>query len=230
MKKNHSATFIFGGLGILFIGLLIWRFPSVLNSEDQLASLIWSALLLCGLFPAIRHLGSAQVLKYGGAWAGIFLVLLVGYSYHEELFGIAGKLKDNILPFNATQNEDGSVSFMRSVDGHFQIEAYVNHVPTRFMVDTGATKVALTIPDAKRLGIDVENLSYNEPINTANGLAFGASVRLAEFTVGTITLHDVSASVCQNLSGHSLLGMSFLKRLKAFKIEGDRLTFEAFSS
>jgi aspartyl protease family protein len=77
------------------------------------------------------------------------------------------------------------------------------------------------------LGFDVENLSYSEPMQTANGLAFGAPVRLSEFKIGTIVLTDISASVCQNLSGISLLGMNVLKRLKGFTIEGNRLTLQA---
>lgn len=230
MRKNYTPIIIFGILGVLVLGYLLSRFPHTLNSNDQLAYLIRSVLILCAILPAIHYFGPAQALKYGAAWAGIFLVLLVGYSYHEEMGGIADKLKSNLLPFHPTQNENGSVSFIRSTDGHFQIEAYANHVPIQFMVDTGASSIALTIPDAKRLGIDVENLSYSEPIHTANGLTFGALIQISELKIGVIVVHDISASVCENLSGLSLLGMNFLKRLKGFKIEGDHLTFEALPS
>jgi len=228
MKKGFPAVFYLVILGILLLGLLVWRFPYVLSSDDNLAHIIWSVLLLCALIPAaIHHFGSTPALKYGAAWVGIFLVLLVGYSYQEELSAVVGKVKSNVMPFSATQHENGSISFMRAKDGHFLIEAFVNTVPVQFMVDTGATKIALTIPDAKRLGIDVENLTYNEPMHTANGLTFGASIRLAEVKLGSLVLYDVPASVCQNLSEPSLLGMSFLTRLKGFKIEGDQLTLEA---
>ncbi len=227
MKKSYTGVITFVISGILLLGFLMWRFPYILNSGNHVADLILGMILLCAVAPAIHHFGSFQALKYAAAWAGIFLALLVGYSYYEDISALTGKVKGNLLPFSATQNENGSVSFMRSKDGHFQIEAYVNAVPVQFMVDTGASKIALTIRDAKRLGIDVENLSYSEPMQTANGLTFGAFIHLSELKVGSLTVKDVSASVCQNLSGLSLLGMNFLKRLKGFKIEGNRLTLEA---
>lgn len=231
MTKNSKTVFIIVFIGIAMLGLLLWRFPYVLNSDDHLAHIIWCVLLLCALIPgAIHHFGSAPALKYGAIWVGVFLVLLVGYSFHEELGFVADKVRSNVLPFSAVQHENGSVSFIRAKDGHFQIEALVNNIPIQFMVDTGASKIALSKADAKRLGIDVANLSYNEPIQTANGLTFGALIQLAELKIGNIVVHDVSASVTQNLDGLSLLGMSFLKRLKGFKIEGERLTFEAPTS
>jgi aspartyl protease family protein len=231
MKNGLPAVFGLVIIGVLLLGLLLWRFPYVLSSDDNLAHIIWTVLLLCALIPAaIHHVGSSPALKYGAAWIGIFLVILIGYSYQEELGGVVNKIKGNVMPFSATQHEDGSVSFMRAKNGHFLIEAFVNTVPIQFMVDTGATKIALTIPDAKRLGIDGENLTYNEPMHTANGLTFGASIRLAEIKVGTLVIYDVPASVCQNLSEPSLLGMSFLQKLTGFKIEGDYLTLEAPTS
>jgi aspartyl protease family protein len=231
MKKGFPAVFSLVIGGILLLGLLVWRFPYVLSSDDNVAHMIWCVLLLCAFIPAaIHHFGSTPALKYAAAWIGIFLVLLVGYSYQDELGGVVGKVKGNVMPFSATQHENGSISFMRAKDGHFLIEAFLNTIPVQFMVDTGATKIALTIPDAKRLGIDVDNLTYNEPMNTANGLTFGAAIRIAELKVGNIVVYDVPASVCQNLSEPSLLGMSFLQKLKGFKIEGDQLTLEAPAS
>lgn len=231
MNKSSKTVFIIVFIGIALLGLLLWRFPYVLNSDDNVAHMIWGILLLCALIPAaIHHFGSAPALKYGAIWMGVFLVLLVGYSFHEELGFVADKVRSNVLPFSPTQHENGSVSFIRAKDGHFQIEALVNNVPIQFMVDTGASNIALTKADAKRLGFDVANLSYNEPMHTANGLTFGAPIQLAELKIGNIVVHDISASVTQNLHGLSLLGMSFLQKLRGFKIEGDHLTFEAPSS
>jgi aspartyl protease family protein len=228
MRKSYILFLSFIGITILLLGFLVWRFPYVLDSSDNLGHLVWAVLLLCALVPgAIFHFGAAPALKYAAAWAGIFLVLLVGYSYFEELDGIAEKVKGNLFPFTPTQNANGSVSFLRANDGHFLIEASVNHVPIQFMVDTGATKIALTMADAKRLGINVESLSFNEPIQTANGLTFSAPIHLEEIRIGTIVVHDISASVTKNLADHSLLGMSFLKKLKGFKIEGNHLTLDA---
>lgn len=228
MKKNHIILILLGTLGALLLGYLLWRFPHVMESEDNLAYFIRSLLLLCLLIPSVfLHRHAPHALKYGAYWGGIFLVLFVGYSYQESLGNVWGRLKGNLLPFSGTQNADGSITFTRAEGEHFLVEALVNGIPVQFMVDTGATRIALTLQDAKRLGFDVENLSYNQLTRTANGETFAASVYLTEFKVGTIVMQDLGASVNQNLSGHSLLGMNFLKKLKGFKIEGNRLTFEA---
>ena len=228
MQKNHLLLLLLGALGALLLGYLLWRFPHVMESEGNLAYLIRSLILLGFLVPSVfLHRNASQALKYGACWGGIFLVLFVGYSYHEDLGNVWGRLKGNLLPFSGIQNADGSITFTRAEGEHFLVEALVNDIPIQFMVDTGATRVALSTQDAKRLGFDVENLSYNELIHTANGDTFAASVYLAEFKIGPIAMQDLRASVNQNLSGHSLLGMNFLKKLKGFKIEGNRLTFEA---
>jgi aspartyl protease family protein len=228
MKKNYIALITFGILGALVLGFLIWRFPHVIESKDHLASSLYSLLLLCFVIPALflRHEAS-QILKQGAGWIGIFLALFVGYSYHEELGVVWDRLKSNLLPFSGAHYADGSMSFIRAEDGHFLVEALVNGTPIQFMVDTGATRTTLTPQDAKRLGFNVESLSFSQPVQTANGETFAASVYLEEFKVGTIILKNLSASVSENLSGHSLLGMNFLKRLTGFKIEGNRLIIQA---
>jgi aspartyl protease family protein len=228
MNKSTRTAFILVSIGILILGLLIWRFPYALHSEDNVQRFIYAIALLCAFIPAAIHrFWNVPAFKYAGAWIGIFLLCFLGYAYKDDLGGVGQKLKSQFSPTQPSQNEDGSVSFLKSRDGHFLIEGFVNTTPVQFMLDTGASKVALTISDAKRLGIDVDSLSFNEPMYTANGMTFGASIQLTELSVGSITIHNVSASVCHNLTPPSLLGMSFLKKLRGFKIEGDHLTLEA---
>lgn len=228
MKKNHIILIALGALGALVLVYLLWRFPHVIESEDGFAYFIRSLLLLGFLIPAaLFRQEASQAVKYGAGWVGIFLILFVGYSYHEDLGNVWDRLKGNFVPFSGTENADGSISFTRAEGGHFIVEALVNNVPIQFMVDTGATRIALSLQDAKRLGFDVDNLSFNELIHTANGDTWAASIYLSEFKIGAIVMNDLGASVNKNLAGRSLLGMNFLKKLKGFKFEGNRLTFEA---
>lgn len=227
MKKNHIILIALGTFLALLFGYLIWRFPHVMESEDQRAYFVRSILLLCFLAPAFfLHREFPHALKSAAAWVGIFVILFVGYSYHEDLGGVWERLKSNLLPFAGTHHSDGSITFTRAEGGHFYVEALVNGTPIHFMVDTGATRIALTLQDAKRAGIDLDNLSYTEIIHTANGDTMAAPVYLNQFKIGPIVIKDLSASVNKNLSTRSLLGMNFLKKLKGFKIEGNRLTFE----
>jgi len=93
------------------------------------------------------------------------------------------------------------------------VEANQRGAHVRFLVDTGASVVALTANDAQRAGVDMDALMFNAPVRTASGQSFAAHVRLASVSVGGVELHDVDAIVMPEGLSHSLLGMSFLGRL-----------------
>ena len=92
------------------------------------------------------------------------------------------------------------------------------------LVDTGASTVALDRDTARRVGIDVDALSYDAQVRTANGVASAAMVRLDSVSVGPIERRNVSALVTENDAiGVGLLGMSFLGQLASVEFRGDRL-------
>jgi len=106
---------------------------------------------------------------------------------------------------------------MKAGDGHFWAEGEVNGGRVRFLVDTGATAVALTPEDAQRLGIDLQGLRYGYTVVTAGGRARAASVKLASVSVAGARLTDVDALVIEKGLDASLLGMSYLGRLSSFQ-------------
>ncbi len=110
--------------------------------------------------------------------------------------------------------------------GHFVIEAAVNGAPVSFLVDTGASEIVLTLADARRLGFDPRRLEFSQRFGTANGEVAGAPVRLRELRVGQFSLYDLEASVNAAPLPISLLGMSFLDRLRGYRVEGRRLILE----
>src|ERR1700752_280814 len=101
--------------------------------------------------------------------------------------------------------------------GHFTLTATVNGAPTRFVVDTGASLVALTLDDARAAGIGRSELNFNQLTQTANGRVRFAPVMLREVRIEQLSIENVPAAVIENLD-QSLLGMSFLKRLKSFEM------------
>lgn len=107
--------------------------------------------------------------------------------------------------------------------GHFVIEAAVNGIPITFLVDTGASDVVLTVDDARRLGLRPRTLDYSQRFETANGEVRAAPVTLRELRVGQFRLFDLPASVNQGALGVSLLGMSFLERLRGYEVADGRL-------
>ena len=107
--------------------------------------------------------------------------------------------------------------------GHVAITALVNDAPVRFLVDTGASRVTLTHDDASAAGIGGSELVYNQRSQTANGLAREAPITLREIRIEQLSIDNVAAAVNENLNV-SLLGMSFLKRLKSFEMREGALT------
>jgi aspartyl protease family protein len=107
--------------------------------------------------------------------------------------------------------------------GHFALTAAVNGSPIRLVVDTGASLVALTVDDARAAGFGHSELVFNQITHTANGPVRFAPVNLREIRIDQLSIENVPAAVIENLD-QSLLGMSFLKRLKSFEMREDALT------
>lgn len=110
-------------------------------------------------------------------------------------------------------NSSPSVTLYANAQGHFVSECQINGVPLKFLVDTGATTVALNSGDAKFAKIDYKR---GEPMSvaTANGIVTAYRVTIASLKIGSITLNQVEASVVEGGSPSIvLLGMSALNRL-----------------
>jgi aspartyl protease family protein len=113
--------------------------------------------------------------------------------------------------------DDGAAQIVKAADGHFWAEAKVDGRAVRFLIDTGATAVALSQTDAKRLGIDTKALDYSYKVMTASGQTRAASVKLASVSVAGAQVRDVEALVVEKGLETSLLGMSYLGRLSSFQ-------------
>ena len=220
-------------------------------APDDLASLASgiALLIVIGGSAAFGYQGRASLaLKQALAWLAIGLGLLVFYTYRVEFERVAVRTIGELLPgtpiagsgFTGSQTStygqssadrqsgtDKVVAITAGRGGHFAVEALVNSTSVRLMADTGATLVALTYEDARRIGLDPDNLKYDLKVYTANGVARNARAVLAEVSVGSITLTNVRATVARpNQLQTSLLGMSFLSRLKSFQIRGTQMVLQ----
>jgi aspartyl protease family protein len=117
----------------------------------------------------------------------------------------------------AASVDDGAAQIVKGADGHFWAEAKVDGRAVRFLIDTGATAVALSQTDAQRLGIDTKGLDYNYKVMTASGQTRAASVKLASVSVAGVQVRDVDALIVEKGLETSLLGMSYLGRLSSFQ-------------
>ena len=113
-------------------------------------------------------------------------------------------------------------TLQRQDNGHFFARAQVNGQSVDFLVDTGATAVALTESDARRLGIALDPANYQVVGSGASGAVYGQFVTLDSVSLGGKRVEQVSAAVLKG-SEVSLLGQSFLSRMGHIEISGDRM-------
>lgn len=129
------------------------------------------------------------------------------------------------VPVGATRISDAMV-LRRDSSGQFHLNARVNRLDTRFLVDTGADVVALTIDDAAAIGLNPAESEFQPIMRTASGVGYGAPVMLDSVEVGDNEFRNVEGVVVRGL-GVSLLGQSVLRRLGKVELQGDRMVLTA---
>ncbi|MDH6593465.1 aspartyl protease family protein [Variovorax sp. TBS-050B] len=108
--------------------------------------------------------------------------------------------------------------------GHFMTQGAINGRPVTFMLDTGATTVALSAADAQRIGLDYSK-GQRVQMNTANGVALGYRLRLQSVRVGDVEVYDIDAIVSQQPMPFVLLGNSFINRF-SMRRDADQMVLE----
>jgi aspartyl protease family protein len=111
--------------------------------------------------------------------------------------------------------------------GHFSAKAEINGHSLMVLVDTGASAVALSYQDAEVAGLRPHTLDYVVPVATANGETKAARAVLRKVEIDGVRVHDVEALVLpKGAFNGTLLGMSFLGRLRSFAFDGSVLTLK----
>ncbi len=124
---------------------------------------------------------------------------------------------------NARKATGGEVELTRAADGHFYVDAEVNGVPIRFLVDTGATSVALTTGDAEAIGLSFSDEEFTQTGRGVGGQIALKPVQLDSLGVGDMSITNVDAVIAQSQLDISLLGQTWLSRVGTVSIEGDKM-------
>jgi aspartyl protease family protein len=227
---------------IVLLAALVGLFYALSGYGNPLTSLEGGEIAAVAVFGALALLyavslagdyrgGALRALRHVGIWFGLFFVLIAAYAFRDDLGHVVRRVGGELLPAGvplpeaADEQGNRSVRLRKHTSGHFVARGSVNGAPVSMLVDTGASSVVLKPADAERAGIDVSALSFSTPVTTANGVTFAAPVRLRSLAIGDIVVDDVEALVSKpgNLN-ESLLGMSFLRRLRSYEFSGDFLT------
>ena len=219
------------GIGLLALVLRHDQGTIAGFETGDFASLIYKIALLIFIGGAVLALFRERVAEAFQAaifWVVVGLLLAVGYTYRHDLRDIGDRVLSELLPGRAVSRSGGVVEIARGNRGEFAIIVEINGARISTVYDTGASAVVLTQEAAKAAGLPLDFLNYSIAVETANGRARAAPVTLDRIKVGGITERAVPALIAQpGQLRMSLLGMSFLNRLKSSEVRGDRLVLRA---
>lgn len=168
--------------------------------------------------PAGKGAGKAMMAV---AWiVGMILAVKFFASWEES------KLNPNQNPQSTYGNNYIEVVLDSGVGGHYMANGQINGQTVTFMLDTGATQVALSESLANRLNL--KKLMAVD-LSTANGMVRGWATMLQTVRLGDIELHDVRATIAPNMDDEVLLGMSFLRQLE-FTQRNNQLILRQYKS
>ncbi len=230
-------------LGSSFVGLVVATGAALYAPEIETASgldvrelVVVAGVMAAAAFVTTLLLSRDRVelvRSVRGFAAGLVFAtaLVAGYNYRFDIVSAVHRVtgeyvqRPSSLHATAELDADNAVRIRRRPDGHFIARTEVEGLAMSMLIDTGASTVVLKPTDAQKLGIDIDRLRYSVPVQTANGTTYAASVRIKSLSVGPIQVRDVDALVSKPGSlKDSLLGMTFLNRLRSYEFSGDYLT------
>ncbi len=193
--------------------------PPAIAQEVGLAGIMGSKAML------MINGGEPQAVPVGQTLDGVKVLSIQGEQIMVEIGGKKRPLRVGQHAVGVS-NGDGSdkVIMTADVQGHFYTTGTVNGTSVRFVVDTGATSIALGPNDARRIGLDLRR-GQRGMTSTANGQVVVTRIPLDTVTIGGITLHNVEAVVLPAEMPIALLGMSFLNRMEMQR-DGSTMTLK----
>lgn len=158
-------------------------------------------------------------------WGGIALALYLAVGHRSAWLPSIPAPHETAVQSAVQQQRvpTNTLVYRANAQGHVLLEAVINGAGVPFVLDTGATMVALTVRDAAAAGINRYDLEFSRRVSTANGETRAAPVQLREIRLGQLSVEDVPAVVVENLQV-SLLGQSFLRRLQSYEMRDGVLT------
>lgn len=182
--------------------------------SDRSADLPFYGLLL--ILPAAALIARRPPLKrtlmLGAAWIGIFAGGLLIVGQRDRLRPLLGR----------SQVEGRETRIAMAADGHFWADVTIDGVTRHMLVDSGASTTAISQATARAAKLE-EDSPFPIVMETANGQITARTATVGRVTVGGVTTYDLRVAVSPNLGDTDVLGMNFLSRLEAWRVEGRML-------
>lgn len=177
------------------------------------------ALALIGWFLVENRASAGRVLQQAMAWFLIFIGTIAAV-------GLWNDVSSELVPRQAVIGDGSRIDVPQSPDGHYHLVLQLDGTAVDFVVDTGATNIVLSKADARRIGIDMESLTYASRAMTANGIVETARTVVGEIELGGHVDENVVVWVNRGDMSGSLLGMDYLERFARIEISDGRLILE----
>ena len=191
--------------------------PTAFAQSVALAGMMGSKALL------VVEGGTPKTVGAGDTHQGVKVVSTSGDQAVVEVAGRRLTLRVGEAPVSSGSGSKGTkIILMAGSGGHFVTAGQINGQAVQFMVDTGATSIAMGMADAEKAGISYKQ---GQPVrmSTANGVTQGFKVKLGSVRVGDVEVLDVDAVVIPQAMPFMLLGNSYLSRFQMVR-ENDQMT------
>lgn len=197
-------------------------------SGDRLPELVWyvGALVLVVSALVSRRIKFSAMLRYILIWAAIFMAAYGLFLFRDDLSSVFARARADLSGQPELSVSGSEVIIRRDADGHFWVNASVNGVATRFLIDSGATTTSVSDEFAQRAKLYVDTRGFPVLVDTANGEAIMRRGMINRLAVGSIIVNDHNVLIGDGIGDVGVLGMNFLSGLKSWRVEGASLTLE----
>ncbi len=189
------------------------------NDTGQLIYLVLLGCAILGYYLVSHRNALGQMARHAALWGLIFIGVIAAV-------GLWSDISRDVFPRQSVFAEAGRIEVPQAQDGHYYMVLEANGESIDFVVDTGATDIVLNHADARRVGLNPDELMYTGVAGTANGIVRTARVTLDTLTLGPFTDRAVPVWVTEGEMRTSLLGMAYLRQFERLEISGGQLVLE----
>jgi aspartyl protease family protein len=184
--------------------------------------LLMALMLVAGSLIARRE-RFAKLMTFVLAWVAIFGAGFVLFTFRDDLGYVAQRLRAEANGEPVVEGQQ--VRIPMAIDGHFWVEASLNGVPVKFLVDSGATMTTIGRATAEAAGVTV-SANRTQVVRTGNGMLRVSTGRADNLAIGPIERSSVGLHVTEN-EDLNVLGMNYLSTMNRWGVEGRWLILES---
>ena len=200
-----------------------------MSADDHGWAIFYGLMLLLPLSALVgRRIRFRQGIAMALGWVAIFAVAILVLAERDRMATVIRDVRLSLDP-EAGERHGRTLRIPMAEDGHFWVRGLINGHSQRFLIDSGATTIALGEGVAQAAGVAADTgfgSGFGVPIDTANGTIVAHRATIAKLDVGGIERRDVGVVIAPEFGDMNVLGMNFLSSLSRWSVEGHTLVLE----